>query len=1081
VYGEFPTIPEGIARQLAYSDKTLSDNLLWCVTKGAEGVRPNIESALFTDYGPVMRYDVGGPHEAYLYLQQLNGSGYRWTPATNGTVYYSSKGQRWSWNGNEDNGDLLDANRLSVYSSSNGRQLGAHATDGVLYNFDFAQYYKALANSGNTPVLSRNVMMLRDDYIALYDDVSDESQNGTFKWSAREGGAYTEYYSNSDYTGLTNTGIRLQRFPLSDSAGAYGLPVRYVGTDTYSIKSTCKLFIPYYTGTYNFYVNSAGTLTGFNGTVQLLVNGTKVIDTTNVSQPFTPINLTGGQFVDVQLNYSHTTGSPNLALNWECVDSANPSIKLMNRTDIDLSSVYHQFDRQPSIYTVKGGAPGVAANGDQLHIVAPQALNVTNMDFGAVINASTDPQYVFSSDAEKNVADGMAVFTGKAGYAHKNELAIFEGTKAGINDFKIERSGGDFGFSAKYMDNNSITGRIAGKSGGTIYITPPYPFALNAVEVKVNGAFVGCTVNNGTIAFDVGISQADGYKTYTITTNGVTSAAGPVPTPTPTPLPAPMPLSSNLLVNNLDVGFNSGISPFSASSNTGASQQVVSIGGNNAVEFTDASEGTNSTSTFTATLNSSSTVVNRINQIYNMPVGSSPVEFLYSFKVERTKAASYPVPLNISAAIEFGNYDNINVPRFPVAESSIYNTSAYQHDEPAGSEVLEKVDYNDIAAFRFKITPNGGARNITSMMLKFNNRVNTGSTDEAYAIDDLSLLEILDTQAPSWNGGQLIASNPLQTSITLNWSGASDDVAVVDYQIFKDGQLLATTTNSSYVVTGLTQDTSYTFKIEARDAVGKVSTTGPTVTCSTSADKTVLNATISNAITALSGAVIGGQPGNYPESAVDALISAKLSALKVSNDPGSSQSTIDSQNTTLQNAINTFNSAIISGGATPTPISLNVPNSGFETGTDSSADYWSLTNWIGSPAYSRVSDILHGGGYSAKIYNAAYANGGWSKSTSSGRISVTAGKTHTVSIWTKTDNVSFNTGDGSYLSVQFYDSAGTAIGSATTSSTITGTVDWTKLSVTMSAPSNAASLRIDCRLKGTGTAWFDDVEVVQND
>jgi hypothetical protein len=68
-----------LSKELMLSDKTktLGEGLLWCATSGREGVKPDLKSSLYTDYGPVMRYDFGGPHEAYLDLQQLNGSGYR--------------------------------------------------------------------------------------------------------------------------------------------------------------------------------------------------------------------------------------------------------------------------------------------------------------------------------------------------------------------------------------------------------------------------------------------------------------------------------------------------------------------------------------------------------------------------------------------------------------------------------------------------------------------------------------------------------------------------------------------------------------------------------------------------------------------------------------------------------------------------------------------------------------------------------------------------------------------------------------------------------------------------------------------
>ena len=47
----------------------------------------------------------------------------------------------------------------------NGKSLGAHQVGGLLYDFDFAQYYRA---AGSNPAYPwRSVMMLRDDYLAV--------------------------------------------------------------------------------------------------------------------------------------------------------------------------------------------------------------------------------------------------------------------------------------------------------------------------------------------------------------------------------------------------------------------------------------------------------------------------------------------------------------------------------------------------------------------------------------------------------------------------------------------------------------------------------------------------------------------------------------------------------------------------------------------------------------------------------------------------------------------------------------------------------------------------------------------------
>ncbi|WP_148497607.1 hypothetical protein [Paenibacillus senegalensis] len=200
-----------------------------------------------------------------------------------------------------------------------------------------------------------------------------------------------------------------------------------------------------------------------------------------------------------------------------------------------------------------------------------------------------------------------------------------------------------------------------------------------------------------------------------------------------------LPEPENLLSDRIDIGFESGISPFVLDkSDTGGSQQLIQIGGNTALEFRDASNGANQGSLFYARLNDGK-LVNRIKQIYNRPVGSTPVAFEFSFKLTRTSASDKPVGRDIKAAIQFGNFDNNLIPRFPTAEPSLFSTAAYQNEDP---DWLIPVTSDDIATFRFEVVPNGGQRNITSVDLRFSVRTDTGGTDEAYAIDDLMVYEV---------------------------------------------------------------------------------------------------------------------------------------------------------------------------------------------------------------------------------------------------------------------------------------------------------------------------------------------------
>ncbi|SDC43177.1 Uncharacterized conserved protein YjdB, contains Ig-like domain [Paenibacillus sp. UNCCL117] len=183
--GEFDNVFEATIAALKSSanpvNVTLGRNLEWSVSKGTRGVKPALESILYSDYGAVMRYDFGGPNEAYVNVQQLYGPAYRWSTVSNGNLIYSAKGRRQSWNDAETNGDSLNVQLLSDFvPTGSGVSLGDRPVEGVLYNFDFAQYYRAEGKSAS--YLGRGVMMVRDDYLSIYDDLSP-SASGTFYWN----------------------------------------------------------------------------------------------------------------------------------------------------------------------------------------------------------------------------------------------------------------------------------------------------------------------------------------------------------------------------------------------------------------------------------------------------------------------------------------------------------------------------------------------------------------------------------------------------------------------------------------------------------------------------------------------------------------------------------------------------------------------------------------------------------------------------------------------------------------------------------------------------------------------------------
>jgi glucuronoarabinoxylan endo-1,4-beta-xylanase len=109
-----------------------------------------------------------------------------------------------------------------------------------------------------------------------------------------------------------------------------------------------------------------------------------------------------------------------------------------------------------------------------------------------------------------------------------------------------------------------------------------------------------------------------------------------------------------------------------------------------------------------------------------------------------------------------------------------------------------------------------------------------------------------DAQAPSVPAG-VNAASVAQTSFTLRWTAATDNVAVTGYEVFRNGASLGTTTGTSFNVSGLAAATTYAMRVRARDAAGNwsaqsapinVTTAGSTANFDVTINKSARNQTI---------------------------------------------------------------------------------------------------------------------------------------------------------------------------------------------------------------------------------------------
>jgi hypothetical protein len=97
---------------------------------------------------------------------------------------------------------------------------------------------------------------------------------------------------------------------------------------------------------------------------------------------------------------------------------------------------------------------------------------------------------------------------------------------------------------------------------------------------------------------------------------------------------------------------------------------------------------------------------------------------------------------------------------------------------------------------------------------------------------ELVVTTVNDTTPPT-APTSLTAAVQSSTAVVLAWSASTDDVGVADYEVYRNGSPLATTTAPTYVDATVAPGTSYEYFVKARDDAGNVSAASNTVTART--------------------------------------------------------------------------------------------------------------------------------------------------------------------------------------------------------------------------------------------------------
>ena len=100
----------------------------------------------------------------------------------------------------------------------------------------------------------------------------------------------------------------------------------------------------------------------------------------------------------------------------------------------------------------------------------------------------------------------------------------------------------------------------------------------------------------------------------------------------------------------------------------------------------------------------------------------------------------------------------------------------------------------------------------------------------------------VDSQAPTAPPNVAQDGQPTENDVSITWGAATDDVGVVRYDVFRNGQRTGSTSNLNYTIGGLAPDTQYSFHVTAIDGAGKASPASATLVVRTKAPPAVRSA-----------------------------------------------------------------------------------------------------------------------------------------------------------------------------------------------------------------------------------------------
>lgn len=446
---------------------------------------------------------------------------------------------------------------------------------------------------------------------------------------------------------------------------------------------------------------------------------------------------------------------------------------------------------------------------------------------------------VFRDNAMKDISTNVFIFT--SGYSDKNAVSGFEpaAAPAQFRDITVKNVTVD-GFANKNqpvisvagLDNDGEHQNIRFDNVKFWNISATKQFAT--ISFMKNSTFKDVIVN-GTLSKPWGITDSTGltFEGSTITSTGANSSADAAEAPV-------WPENSALSVTVTSDTY-ADLSWIAATDTVGVkSYKVIDTDSNTVV-----ASGITKTST-------------RVSEL-------SPA-MTYHFKVEAADASGNWTTTGPSAIATTTGKPDITPPTFPdnteftkITTDGIPNTTWYNIKWSVATDTYGIKQYNVYKNGQLEGYVSGKVNTMNIGGLAFA----TEYTFEVEAVDGagnktkyskplkVTTAAAYDVEAPKWpEKAAITASDITKTSVTLHWPNAADDLGVAGYRVYQNGKPLEnqvkftpvndakTTNETSYTVTGLEPDTTYTFKVEAGDVASKWTGSGPSITVATGDSKT---------------------------------------------------------------------------------------------------------------------------------------------------------------------------------------------------------------------------------------------------